>query len=620
MIFIMFAALLSLLGTLILWRCWLRPRRFWPGLALGWGLICAAAPLWAAQFGADRGAALSVLAVSGSGLIITGLTNRWNGPADPAGGDGALPRPTWRWLGVFLLAGPVGFGLSTAAELLYADHGLGGESDRLVFGTLILVPLLWGAMMILASVDWRRRFVAALLHSHSVLGLTFSAVLYLVCLSGAAAVFNHDIDHWEESGFPSYSRMEPEAIDRAGRAAMQAVPGAPRLFIVLPTETSPHTTVLAGGKAWRADQQGALLGPPPEGWGDFVTEMHVRLHVPGALGLSLVGLSGVGMTALILSGLLAHPRLFRDAFRWRRGGTLRVSQADLHNRVGVWGAPLFLALALTGAFLGLANMLVTINAKTLYGGDMALANRPLFGTPGPASDDAAPLVDVIGPLREIESLHPDFTPHYVEVGAPGTSGQRVHLYFVPPRRLAYSERFDFDEENHLAGTLGMAEGELGRQAFASTYALHFGSFGGVPVRILYFLFGIGAAVVCAGGVDIWLTRARISGWPARLWPGIAWGSPALLALTAATVPSPTLFWGGLAALLALLGFAKDWQPLRIRAALQAATALLLIAVTIVHAVKSGAAPSLVDAGLLAIASIILSGLRFLFQSREIVTD
>jgi uncharacterized iron-regulated membrane protein len=156
--------------------------------------------------------------------------------------------------------------------------------------------------------------------------------------------------------------------------------------------------------------------------------------------------------------------------------------------------------------------------------------------------------------------------------------------------------------------------------FASVYPIHFGTFGGLPVRLLYGLFGIGLSIVCAGGVDIWLTRARISGWPARLWPGVAWGSPALLALTAATVASPALFWGGQALLLGILAVEKSWSPAKIRAVLQAATAFLLIALPIVHAVRHGVAPSLVDAALLALASSILSGLRVLCLSRDIVTE
>ena len=616
----MFGGLLTLAGIVLLWRSWLRPRRFWPGLALGWGLTFAAIPLWSAQFGTGRGVAMGLLALSTLGLLIVGLSGRRDGPLDAPGSGGKLPKPGWPWLTTILLAGPAGFALSSAVASLYAAHGPGTEATRLVTAVLIVAPLAWGVAMIAFSADWRRRFVAAMLHSHSVLGIAFSAALYWVSLSGAVTVFADDIDRWNETSLPVYQHMAPEAVQRVSRAAFELGKNPPRLFIVLPTAAAPHATVLAGEDKWLADSDGTLLGPAPEGWGEFVTDLHVRLHVPGLWGYSLVGLTGIGMTALILSGLLAHPRIFRDAFRWRQGGNRKVAQADLHNRIGVWGAPLFLALAITGAYLGLAQILLMVDSQVRHGGDMAAETRPLYGDTGPVSGDPAALADLSGPLRQMEAMHPDYAPLYAEITAPGTTGQRVHLYGVPPGGLAYGERFDFDADNKFAGPLGMSDGEAGRQMFASVYPVHFGTFGGLPVKLLYGLFGIGLSVVCAGGVDIWLTRTRVAGWPARIWPGVSWGSPALLALTAATIPSPALFWGGQALLLAVLAVQRDWNPAKIRAALQAATAALLIALPVIHAVRHGVAPSLVDAALLAVASTILSGLRVLFQSREIVTE
>lgn len=561
----MIGGLLSLAGIVALWRSWLRPHRFWPGLILGWGLIAAALPFWARRFGADRGAAMAILAVSLIGLVLIALTNRRTGPDRPATGGGALPKVDWRWLIVFLLAGPAGLALSIGGELLYAAHGPGPQVDRLVFG-LLLTPCFWALAMILAASDYRRRFVAALLHSHSVLGLAFSAVLYLVCLSGMVTVFAHDIDRWRESAWPTYQRLSPEAIDRAAHAAFDLHPKAPRLFLVLPTGPAPHMTILTGDQEYRTDEEGDILGPAPKGWGEFVTDLHVRLHVKGIWGVSLVGLCGVGLTALIISGLLAHPRIFRDAFRWRRGGNLRTARADLHNRIGVWGAPLFLALALSGAFLGLAQLLLPANADAL-----------LYGKAPVPSEEAAPLADLTGPLKFMAATHPDDVPHYAEIDAPGTVAQAIRLYYVPPDRLVYSERYDFDASGKLTSTLGMKDGEIGRQVFASLYPVHFGSFGGGWMRVIYGLLGLGLSAVCASGVDIWLARKKISGWPARVWPGVAWGVPALLTLTMLTVPSPFLFWGGLAVLLAVLAAAKSWSAAKITRTLRAVTAFLLIA-------------------------------------------
>ena len=90
--------------------------------------------------------------------------------------------------------------------------------------------------------------------------------------------------------------------------------------------------------------------------------------------------------------------------------------------------------------------------------------------------------------------------------------------------------------------------------------LHFGWYGGLPVRIVYGLLGLALCVVTSSGVTIWLARRRDRGravpqWE-RLWAAVAWGQPlalVLAALAAIALPSgATSLWTWLGATLALL--------------------------------------------------------------------
>ena len=65
---------------------------------------------------------------------------------------------------------------------------------------------------------------------------------------------------------------------------------------------------------------------------------------------------------LALTGVLAHPRIVRDAFRlrWRQGP--HIARVDWHNRLGVWTLPFAIAIALTGAVLGLSTIGFTLLA------------------------------------------------------------------------------------------------------------------------------------------------------------------------------------------------------------------------------------------------------------------
>jgi hypothetical protein len=92
------------------------------------------------------------------------------------------------------------------------------------------------------------------------------------------------------------------------------------------------------------------------------------LHLPRSWGGFIVGLTGVALLSLI-SGILSHPRVLRDAFHLRLGGSRRLQEADLHNRLGVWALPFHVIVSLTGALLGLSTIIVGALAMLLYRGD-----------------------------------------------------------------------------------------------------------------------------------------------------------------------------------------------------------------------------------------------------------
>ena len=104
------------------------------------------------------------------------------------------------------------------------------------------------------------------------------------------------------------------------------------------------------------DGTGAIVAEEAHPWTQFVLDLHYYLHLPKKLGLTIVGALGVTLVGLSISGFLAHPSVFRDAFAFRFSGSARVAQADLHNRLSVWTSPFHVSIALTGAVLGLATL------------------------------------------------------------------------------------------------------------------------------------------------------------------------------------------------------------------------------------------------------------------------
>ncbi len=102
-------------------------------------------------------------------------------------------------------------------------------------------------------------------------------------------------------------------------------------------------------------------------WTEFQAELHTVLHLPRACGGFIVGLTGVALLSSLLSGVLSHPRVFKDAFAFRWGGSKRLQEADLHNRISVWGLATLAACAsaIVGTPAGISIALRRIAAGLL---------------------------------------------------------------------------------------------------------------------------------------------------------------------------------------------------------------------------------------------------------------
>jgi uncharacterized iron-regulated membrane protein len=275
----------------------------------------------------------------------------------------------------------------------------------------------------------------------------------------------------------------------------------------------------------------------------------MTLTAPAPWGSLAVGIAGAALLSLILSGVLAHPRIFRDAFHLRLGGSARLREADLHNRLSVWGLPFHLAVTLTGALFGLSNLVILAIAAVGFHGDTGRAMAPVTGPSLPIDAHPAAYPDLEALVRKAQARLPGSELYYVGLQSPGVRSASVDVELGAPDRLPRGEDFFFDVQGREIGRTRFLTGPVGLQAYSAAARLHFGTFGGLPVRLVYVLLGAALSFVCASGVTIWLERRADRGRPApRLrsaWLGWTWGVPG--ALLVAAVASPVLppswsFW------------------------------------------------------------------------------
>lgn len=460
----------------------------------------------------------------------------------------------------------------------------------------------------------RPSLVQRALGGHAALGLLSGALMYVIVLSGTLAVVGPRLDRWEQPGAPEMTELAPMIAQRVIESGLRASASPPAVIsITPPSDAQPRATLTADGPIVYIRADGTLGPPVRHSWSDFVLALHEYLTLPSTIGLLLVGALGSMLAALAITGVVAHPRIFRDAFRLRPRGNRQLAQADWHNRLAVWTLPFSLAIALTGAFLGLAALSAQVIADRYHGGDLSAVYKPVFGDQTSPGGAPAPVADVARALKTMRARLPDANPTYIGITAPGTVGQRVQIIAELPRRLIYGESYRFDGAGRYLGHVGLSDGALGQQVAASTYKLHFGNFGGPIVELAYVLLGFALTAITGTGMSLWLQKRRRRGaasprleafWAVMVWgvpiamTGVCWVS--LLGAGSAVVAA---FWLGLTIMtiagVAAPGFA---EPRRLRMVL----ALMLGLTGVGHAIWSGASGLAIDGALIAIAVVLVA--------------
>jgi uncharacterized iron-regulated membrane protein len=410
------------------------------------------------------------------------------------------------------------------------------------------------------------------LSAHAAVGLLAGALLYIVALSGTVLVFYDELQRVEQPGLEMTS-IEPAAIERAAAATMARETGKPRtthLYFSLPSPDFPRATGYTDTREVRIDRDGRIADELQTSWSEFLYAIHYALTVPSAVGIIIVGVLGVMMLTLSISGVIAHPRIFRDAFRLRARDGGGVGLTDWHNRLSVWTLPFIVMIALTGAVIGLGSLTIEGVAARYYGGDTEKAYAPVFGAEHPVDLAPAKLPAIAKSLAYMRANYPGIAVTFLTIHDPQTKGQSIQVMGEHPRRLIFGEYYNFDAAGNFENTTGLADGDLGQQAAASNYNLHFGNYGGLVVKIAYFLFGLALTAICATGTFIWLGKRRRRGIvEPRLraaWHGVVWGAPAALVVTFVArfaigngAPFIAIFWVTLAAAVigAILGVKRD---------------------------------------------------------------
>eukprot|EP01034_Spumella_vulgaris_P026054 gene26054-32583_t len=286
-------------------------------------------------------------------------------------------------------------------------------------------------------------------------------------------------------------------------------PGAMVETIALPDAITPHyfAFVREPGApastrtkvALRSDT-GAVVGPVDSQLGQYLRMLHVFLFFGPRW---IVGFLGAAMLVLIGTGIVIHRKILAELFTQRWGRSLRVVMSDLHKCVGIWGLGFHILIAGTGAWMGLAPLFEQ-GYKYVTTSTDATASKPARKAGGDATEPV--------PMQSLDALYataqqaaPGLQARYASLQRWGTASASVAFTGSLQGHLLSTARV---EANAATGALTRVH-DPRTQGFWSQFnglmePLHFGDFGGLTLKWLYFVLGMTPAFLSLSGTLIWL--------------------------------------------------------------------------------------------------------------------
>lgn len=366
---------------------------------------------------------------------------------------------------------------------------------------------------------------------HSWIGIRLSVLFFIVCFSGTLATLSHEMD-WL---FNPAARASPQKELASRNLIManfrKAYPEGEMAYwmrtdepylcdILYKTEGEANSYVFAN------PYTGEIQGEVQLTFQRFFRDLYYFLFIPFQVGNYLVLVFGFLLLISLITALVFFKKWWRKLFELQTGKGPLVFFRSLHRLVGVWSVPFTLLFSVTGIWYFLER-----------------ANIADIGT---LSNPRAPVVKGYDDGRDKEILDPNTLDYDRAVKIAETQIPNLKVGDIAPSREASgsiyitgksdvplvrqrANRVYLNPKTYEVMQTQKAT-EIGTVMFINDMAdpLHFGNWGGLATKIIWFILGLGISSLVLSGIWITLKRKATKRKKSKqkvmgIWRYINWG-------------------------------------------------------------------------------------------------
>lgn len=241
----------------------------------------------------------------------------------------------------------------------------------------------------------------------------------------------------------------------------------------------------------------------------FLAHFHADLHLGRPIGLILTGLLGLTLMISIVTGIFIHRKILAQLFTFRVSKTFSLMLNDGHKVMSIWAVLFHSVIAFTGAFLGLATViLVPAAAYVGFNGDQEKLVETFTAVKPPVLAHVQQPTKLGDILERSAKDRPDLTFNRLTVMGYGDQNALVYVFGAGSAQLG-GETLIYKgatgEFVRSQANFGRLEGVTGK-ILDAMFPLHFGNFGGLLVKTVWAILGIATALLPITGLMLWIER------------------------------------------------------------------------------------------------------------------